>query len=277
MTPITFVEPDDKPLAPNICLYGPAGSGKTVAGLSLPGPVLVLNADRPEALWWSRRHYPEGHILEVRYENAKTLDEVYLFLRGEDCPARAVVVDPVGEIYTKLADEIGGARITQQQWGDVISKLERFLRALRDLPIPAVFICHEQIQEDSEAGRIVRPLTGGTKLPEKFTAMMDLVAYTKALPETEEEPRRYVAQLVEAKGRRAKDSFGVLGAVEDLDLTDWIGRIQASAVIAEQEAQAEDEADGEAQDATEKNPEEAAVDALAEALDAEPEPASAAA
>lgn len=217
---LTFVEPTTAPPTLNICLYGPGGTGKTVGACSALGPILVANAEGPGALRYSREKYGDK-IREVEITGAETLDELYLYLREGKGKEKTVVIDTVGEVYGAMLANYGGARPTLQNYGDTNTKIERFVRALRDLPINVVLVCHEQVDDgDGEITR--RPMTGGKKLPEIIVAQMDVVAYTGIVPASGDTPVRYVGQLIEASGRRAKDRTGKLGDFRDLDLTDWI-------------------------------------------------------
>lgn len=219
---IEFVEPKAVEPTLNIVLYGPAGTGKTVNACSAPGPVLVLNAEGEGALRYARGKWGDEKIREVEFTGAKVLDELYVYLKEGGGDEKTLVVDSVGEVYQKLVEEIaGGGRPSLQNYGDINTKIERFVRAVRDLPINVVLIAHEQVDdEDGEVTR--RPATGGKKLPEKITAAVDVVGYCNVVPATEDTPTRYVAQLLEAKGRRAKDRSGALGASRDIDLSEWI-------------------------------------------------------
>jgi len=217
---LQYVEPTAHAPTLNILLYGPPGTGKTVAACSAPGPVLVVNAEGPGALSYARKLYGNEQIREVKLENAQTLDDVYLHVK-EGGPEKTVVIDTVGESYRTLIEKIAGPRPSMQNYGDVNTKLDRFIRAMRDLSVNVVLVAHEQI--DDEGGEITRrPATGGRKLPEQVMAQVDVVAYTGVVVETDDSPRRYIGQVIEANGRRAKDRSGSLGKVRDLNLTDWI-------------------------------------------------------
>lgn len=221
MSPLEFVKPKDVAPTLNMALFGPGGTGKTVAACSAPGPILYGNAEGETALLYARGLYGDDKIHEVAVSKSADLDALFLHMQG-GCEEQTFVLDTIGETYQRLVEELAGTgRASLQNYGDVNTKLERFIRAIRDLPINVVILAHEQV--DDEEGEVTRrPLTGGKKLPEKLIAMMDVVGYTAVVPATDDEPAKYVAQLVEAKGRRAKDRSGALGTTRPLDLGEWI-------------------------------------------------------
>jgi len=215
-----FVETTEAPETLNVLLYGPPGTGKTCGACSAPGPILVLNAEGPGAIRYARSVYGDA-VREVVVEGGETLDEAYLYLKDGEGGEKTVVLDTIGEMYRTLLEGFGGPRPTLQNYGDVNTKLERFIRALRDLNLNVILVAHEQV--DDEGGEVTRrPATGGKKLPEQVMAQVDVVAYTGIVPATDDAPRRYVGQLIEAAGRRAKDRTGALGDIRDLDLSEWI-------------------------------------------------------
>lgn len=224
MTTLQFTTPSSTNEFWNALLFGPGGNGKTVGACSAPGPVLLVNADGPDASRKAHAIYGEK-IREVVFEGAKTLDDVYLYVTSDEGKEiKTVVLDPVGEIYQKLFEEMGGERKDMlKNHGDTQTKIERFVRSFRDLPVNLVLVCHEQVA-DQEGETIRRPLTGGNKLPEKIVGMMSIVGYCGVvLPDADKEDAQpqYVAQLVEARGRRAKDRSGGLGDSRVLNLTEW--------------------------------------------------------
>jgi hypothetical protein len=223
MTDLQFVTPDNSEATWNVLLYGPGGNGKTVGACSAPKPLVLVNADGPDASRKTHAIYGDG-IREVPFVGAKTLDDTYLYLTSkEGADVKTLVLDPLGEIYEKLFEELGGDRKDGlKNHMDVQTKIRRFVRSVCDLPINVVIVCHEEVA-DNEGDPLRRPLTGGKKLPEKIIGMVSIVGYVGVIPADEEKgtPRRWVAQLVEARGRRAKDRSEGLGDSRDINLEEW--------------------------------------------------------
>lgn len=242
---LTFTKPDLESATWNVMLYGPGGNGKTVGACSAPGPILLVNADGPDGSRKTHAIYGDK-IREVPFEGPQTLDEVYLYLQGDEGKEiKTLVLDPLGEIYQKIFEQLGGERKdVLKNHGDTQTKIERFVRTVRDLDVNVVLVCHEEVA-DQEGETIRRPLTGGKKLPEKLIGMMSIVGYCGVIPADKDKgtPPRWVAQLAEAKGRRAKDRSGGLGFVRDIDLEEWFAvATEAAAKGAEpQEAPADEE------------------------------------
>lgn len=218
---IDFINPQEFSGTVNILLYGPPKTGKSTAAASAPGPLLYINMESPSALRFARRVNSGKEIREFRVQSGNDLDSAYLYLRDENCPT--VVVDSIGELYNCLLDEVSkGGRATLPQRGDVNTKIYRFIKALCDLPINLVVVCHEQTVEDGDETKTM-PLTGGRALPQQLCALVDVIGYTRVGNTADGEPR-YYAQLISANGRYAGARDGVLGPAEDLNLTDWIER-----------------------------------------------------
>lgn len=80
--PLVFVDPAATDPTYRVCLWNAPGEGKSVAAASAPDPILVLNADRPSAYLFARKHHAGKDIREVRYEGPHTLTQV-----SRTCPA----------------------------------------------------------------------------------------------------------------------------------------------------------------------------------------------
>lgn len=225
---LSFVQAPPAPTTFNLLLFGPPGSGKSTAAASAPGNKLWLNAEGPGALAYARRIATERgtqiHEVAVGVKVGpikETLQAAVVHVReGREPKIDTIVVDTLGKVRDGLAKQIGGNQPTIQQWGQVGDLVNDFVVALRDLPVNVVFLAHEDIKDDEDAGRIVEPMIGG-KAQRTVPGEVDIVAYCSVLAGDKDSPARYVGQLVAAKGRRAKDRSGSLGAFRDLDLTEW--------------------------------------------------------
>jgi hypothetical protein len=223
---LTFVDPTEHDSRYRICLWAEAGAGKTVAACSAPAPILAVSADRPGAYRYARRHHAGKDIREVRFENQRTLDDVYRYLR--DTPEiRTVVLDPVGSIYDECVYELGGADPKGPHYQKVNKRLIGFLKSLRDLDLNVVLVAHEREDGDENTGIKLLPALGGPKFIQEVLKEMDIVAWCYRKPAEGEEPDMFMGQLVNARGRTCKDSTNVLGRTRELDLTEWIDTANA--------------------------------------------------
>jgi hypothetical protein len=233
-----FVE--GKALEPhvNVLLYGPPKSGKTAGACSMPGGVLLLNADLPNAAWYAHSQDPEGRIGELQYGGLAMLAEIVTMVQqpvasGAERVWDTVVVDTVGELYRRLLDEVSddALRKTLPQYGDAGTYVERFCRALCEAAINAVFVCHEAPIKNEATGEFESlPLTGTSNpaLGQKLMGMVDVIGWTHRF-EQEDGTVEYVAQLVTEQGRRGGDRFDVLNegpGYRRLNLAEWMEAIR---------------------------------------------------
>lgn len=213
----------------NVLLYGPPKSGKTVGAASAPAPVLLVNADRPNASLYAHKLHGED-LKEVRMESLSTLIAVHEAARSGEF--ETVVLDTVGEIYRLVLEGISGRAVSPQiqQYGDTGVHVERFIRNLIELPINVVLVLHENIIEGGDGAPVERsPYTGTNKptLANKLMAMVDVIGYTGILrteAEDGDEPEvRYVAQLADGGGRHGGTRFGsILGLTPDVRINEWV-------------------------------------------------------
>ena len=211
----------------NVLLYGKPKTGKTVGAASTPGPILYINADRPNALRMARSHYPTKQIDEVKVHDLQTLIDVINELTENKVGYKSVVVDTVAELHRKVLEGLSGRAIRPQinHYGDVSVHLERFERALCDLPVNAVFVLHETSQKDEDTGGYERTPFTGTNNPApaaKLSAMVDIIGYTGVVAGEGDEGPRYLAQLVATGSRQGGSRFASLGPLRDVNITEWV-------------------------------------------------------
>lgn len=235
---LVFAETPAVPESLNVLLYGPPGSGKSTAAATCPGPIMWVNAEGPNALAYARKmaRQRRATIFEVRLERdidpREQMRQVIRHVRDAQTPkVETVVVDTLGKVRELLIAALvtPGSKNTLQQFGEVARALGGFVNTLRDLPVNVVLLAHEDVQ-DADGERIVRPLIGGA-LTEAVPSEMDVMAFCGVVRDGDH--TRYVGQLVEQRGRRAKDRSGGLGAVRDLDLSEWIGAYRAALSVDE--------------------------------------------
>ena len=228
--PLEFVEAPEQ-LSANIMLYGPPKTGKTVGACSAPGPILLVNADRPNATLYARYLHHDSEIREVKVHGLQTLIDVVNELNENSDGYASVVVDPVGELHRQVIEGISGRAIRPKlnDYGDVSVHIERFCRALCDLPVTAVFVMHETSQKDEDSGGFERLPWTGTSNPAlggKIMSMVDIIGYTGVIQNADGADPQYVAQLLPGGGRKGGARFGHLGAVRDVNITDWVARAE---------------------------------------------------
>lgn len=219
----------------NAVIYGPEGTSKTTGALTAPGPILLLNAEGPNAAHFGRQLHAGKEIHEVVIAaGAKALlDEAYLWLRDTDAgrKVQTVVLDSLSEIHAALLRDMAKDpdHPTLPERGDTNTWLERYAMSLRDLPQNVVLVCHEIWTKDEVTGVIERspnPGSPNVAFGKKFTGpFADIVGYTARVDE--DGTTKFMAQLVDGNGRRAKNRGGVLGKFAELNLTEWFALLGA--------------------------------------------------
>lgn len=224
MPDLKLVKPDEGPFTMNVFLYGPPKNGKTIGGASIApvGKTLYLNADTANATRFAHKLF---EFDEVHVENLQTLLDAMLAIK--EGKYECVVVDPIADVYRLVIEGLSNRALSPaiQQYGDTGTYLERFCRELCEQPVNAVLIAHDQAVPNEETGGVehlpfVSTKAGSPVLAGKLMAMVDVIGYTGVV-EKENEPTEYVAQLINSKGRRGGDRFGVLGKSRSLDLAEW--------------------------------------------------------
>lgn len=233
---LNIVSPSAEPHL-NVLLYGPPKSGKTVGACSAPGPVLLVNADRPNASRYAHGLYGDA-LSEVHVDGLQTLIDVTLALDAGDFAS--VVVDPIGEVHRAVIEDLSGRAIRPKinEYGDTTVHVERFCRALCEKPLNTILVAHETAHPDEDTGGFERlPYTGTNNpaLGSKLMAMVDVIGYTGTV-EDDEGSVRHLAQLINARGRRGGDRTGALGASRDLDISEWVETARENAPKAQKES-----------------------------------------
>lgn len=131
-------------------IHGDAGVGKSWLGNTAPAPRLILDAE-------GRAQYLPSHLPIVRWDpmnqsppvadgtwetcvavvpDFATMGRVYDWLQSGQHPFVSVVVDSLMEIQKRLKDQVAGLKqLDQQNWGEMLTRLEMLVRQYRDLVI----------------------------------------------------------------------------------------------------------------------------------------------
>lgn len=248
-TSLTFADPEPRANL-SILLYGPSGIGKTTAACTSPGPIIYCNADGPGALRFARKNATGKEIMELPLGAKKVevddrwvpvvrpvLEQLFIELRSGDLKGLGtIVLDSLGRIYDLLLDEHArGLKPTLPQRGDVNTFLERFVLSLLEQPVNLVLVAHDNPvvvsgkEEDGTQEVELFPHTGTNNpgLAKKLMRPLDVVAYCGRVIEGEgdEQTEKFIGQTFNAGGRHAKDRTDVIGHFAELDITDWIERV----------------------------------------------------
>lgn len=225
---LTFVDPAAVDKRWRIGLFAAPGGGKTVALCSAPGPILAINADRPGAYRYARRHHAGKQINEVRFQSWQTMRDVYEYVRDHQAEIGTVGMDPTNAIYDQLVREntVGSGK---PNWQKVNEQFIDLIRSFRALDVNLVLVAHERTEKDenAETEAKVYPNYGGPSLIQKVMGELDIVARMYRREASEEAPEAYMGQLVVARGYQCKDSSGALGRTRVADLSEWIDAANA--------------------------------------------------
>lgn len=231
---LKYEEPPTRSAGTNFLLYGPAGMGKTGAALSAPRPSLFLRGDTPNSTRFGIEKHGLDGLKIAAMESHETFTEVETMANAGELDGHTVILDTVGDAHRLVLHHLSGGahRPRIDFYGDANIYIERFCRNLCENPnLNFIAVCHEWDLEGESVEKL--PYTGTNKTPlgSKLMQMVDVVGYCSIL-EQEDAPPKHVAQLVNARGRRGKDRFNVLGPWRELDLSEWINVIREGDVSA---------------------------------------------
>lgn len=143
-----------------ILAYGDPGNGKTrfAGSMAQRFKTLVISA---ESGLLSIRNLKDdkGKELSVDYVNVnkyEDLEEYYQFLRLSKHAYKAVAIDSLTEIQKSCKDFIMGKKdaMEMRDWGALALKIERMVRAYRDLPLHVVVTALGESETDKTTGEV---------------------------------------------------------------------------------------------------------------------------
>lgn len=204
-----------------VCVYGGAGSGKTVLTTTLPSPV-ILSA--------------EGGLLSIAdaglpfidIDGMEALREAYAWLSDSDEAKQfeSVALDSISEIAEVcLAAEKAVAKDPRQAYGEMQTTMSEVIRLFRDLPKNVYFTAKMEKSQD-ELGRVLyAPSMPGQKLGQSLPYFFDIVAALRTEKDADGTIQR--ALMLHSDGVwQAKDRSGKLDAWEAPDLGAIIKKVR---------------------------------------------------
>ena len=202
-----------------IAVYGNAGAGKTRLCASAPNP-LIISAEHGLLSLKSEK------VDFVEIKTQKDFDEVYKFVKSEECKYETICLDSASEIAEVLLIDFKkdekDPRQAYMKMGDYMIDM---IRKFRDLPNKnVVFNFKMKIVEDEDAGVILYvPMAPGKMISQQVPYMFDELFCLLI----KKDGTRYL-QTAADRQRFCKDRSGSLEKEEQPNLTQLINKIKGT-------------------------------------------------
>lgn len=208
-----------------ILVYGPSGVGKTSLGgtMALREKTIILSAESGLLSLRNLRD-EKGNppsIDFVQIHNFADMEAAYHHLKNVSHGYGGVVIDSLTEIQKVCKDAIMEQTkkdaMQIADWGVLAHKIERMVRAFRDLPMHVLVTALDDAETDKATGEVrVWPALQGS-VQKQLPAYFDIVLYAFTRETGEPDQRRTVhAVLTQNSGKYvAKDRSGRLPKVID--------------------------------------------------------------
>lgn len=204
-------------------IYGPPGGGKTTLGGSAALRVRTLIISAESGLLSLQNLKDEsGKTPDIDYTQIKSFSDMeaaFHFLKNEKHDYQAVVIDSLTEIQRvckdAIMDDTKKSALEMRDWGTLASKIERMVRAFRDLPMHLIITALEDAETDKLTGEVkVWPALQGS-VQKQLPAYFDLVAYAFTKEVGEGSERKTVHGILTQNSGKyvAKDRSGKLPKV----------------------------------------------------------------
>lgn len=204
-----------------MCVYGPAGAGKTSLIATLPAPV-VLSAEG------GLLSINAADIPYIEISDMATLTEAYAWLTGSDDAKQfqSVALDSISEIAEVVLNaEKKKTKDPRQAYGAMNEQMADLIRAFRDIPDRHVYMTAKLEKAQDEQGRILyAPSMPGKSTGQSLPYFFDELFALRV--EKDGEGNTVRALMTQPDGLwSAKDRSGKLDAWEAPDLGAIITKI----------------------------------------------------
>jgi hypothetical protein len=168
-----------------IGLYGKSGVGKTWAALGIAKhfKTFLIFSERSDT---SIRSHPDFDLIEPNLEYVDVYSwedtkKAFEYVTENQDKYRFVIVDSLTDINKRIIEDLvensKEEMLSQRQWGQVTSRLERFIRFVRDLRTNVVFICLSTSEKNELTGEICQLPSMTGRLKEEMPAYLDMNGY----------------------------------------------------------------------------------------------------
>ena len=223
---------DFKSSRKSIFVYGQSGSGKTSLIKTLPGKVLVVNAEN--GLLSISDYQCDVYDLTVDKDNnvlPRTIrfDKLMYFLNNVlgdigDKGYDWIVFDSLTEISQNLLESLKAKNLEGfKLWGEYSERMLDLTKVLRDLrPYNILILGHDSIEYDDFKRRFVTIDLNG-KIANRLPALFDEIFYLRVNRETA--AREIITDDVD--NITAKDRSGKLKLIEEANLTNILNKMDS--------------------------------------------------
>lgn len=221
-----------------LLVYSPAGYGKTVLSVTMPGDTCVVSAEsgllsiqpaNQMRLFGAIRDLP---VIKIR--SGAELGEAYQVLAGPGGKQfQSIAIDSLTEIAeTILSYELRVQKDPRKAYGNMQEMMADYIRKFRDLPGKHVYMSAKQDRVTDQTGAVqFGPMMPGKTMELNVAHFFDEVFALTLLEAKDGRGNNYRALRCRPNPMfQAKDRSGALEEIEEPNLAKIISKIQSSHV-----------------------------------------------
>lgn len=204
-----------------ICVYSPAGNGKTVLTATANAYTIILSA---EAGLLSLKQAPDHVKCKIGIMIIKTMKDMWDAFNWLSTEKRCewLMLDSISEIAeVVLGVKMEGVKDPRKAYGDMAADMMALIRALRDIPFYHVMMTAKQTRMKDDYTGITSyvPMLPGKILTNQLAYMFDEMFALQVLPDPTD-PTKLVRVLQTGRdvSYEAKDRSGMLDHFEPANL-----------------------------------------------------------
>lgn len=168
-----------------IGLYGKSGVGKTWLSLGVAKhfKTFLIFSERSDT---SIRSYPEFDLIKdnldyVDVYSWEDTKKAFDYVTENQDRYKFIITDSLTDINKRVIEDITEnskeEMLSQRQWGQVTSRMERFIRYIRDLRTNVIFVCLSASEKNELTGEVCQYPSMTGRLKEEVPAYLDINGY----------------------------------------------------------------------------------------------------